>query len=47
MQVSTEIDEELNGLEANIRQLKIQYEQYFGGGRRRPPADVEWQIERS
>jgi hypothetical protein len=46
VQVSlTEIDEELNRLEANIRQLKIQYEQYFGGGRRRPPSDVEWQIE--
>jgi hypothetical protein len=41
----TEIDEELNRLEGNIRQLKIQYEQYFGGGRRRPPTDIEWQIE--
>jgi hypothetical protein len=43
--ILTEIDEELNRLESNIRQLKIQYEQYFGGGRRRPPDDIEWQIE--
>lgn len=41
----SEIDEELNRLEGHIRQLKIQYEQYFGGGRRRPPTDIEWQIE--
>jgi hypothetical protein len=41
----SEIDEELNRLESSIRQLKIQYEQYFGGGRRRPPTDIEWQIE--
>ena len=26
-------------------QLKIEYEQYFGGGKARPPADTEWRIE--
>jgi hypothetical protein len=38
-------DEELSQLERDIRQLKIEYEQYFGGGRSRPPADIEWRIE--
>ena len=40
-----EIDEDLVRFEADIRQLKIQYEQYFGGGKKRPPTDVEWRIE--
>ncbi len=39
------IDEDLAQLERDIRQLKIEYEQYFGGGKARPPADVEWRIE--
>lgn len=38
-------DEDLNQLEKDIRQLKIEYEQYFGGGRKRPPAETEWRIE--
>lgn len=41
----TTTDEDLNQLEKDIRQLKIEYEQYFGGGRARPPADTEWRIE--
>jgi hypothetical protein len=39
------IDEELAGLERDIRQLKIEYDQYFGGGRKRPPTEIEWRIE--
>ncbi len=39
------IDEDLAQLERDIRQLKIEYEQYFGGGKSRPPSDVEWRIE--
>jgi hypothetical protein len=38
-------DEELNQLEKDIRQLKIEFEMYFGGGRPRPPADTMWRIE--
>ncbi len=38
-------DEDLGQLEKDIRQFKIEYEQYFGGGRARPPADTEWRIE--
>jgi len=29
------IDEDLSQLEKDVRQLKIEYEQYFGGGRAR------------
>ncbi|HTT32023.1 MAG TPA: MXAN_5187 C-terminal domain-containing protein [Methylomirabilota bacterium] len=39
------IDEELGSLERDIRQLKIEYDQYFGGGRKRPPSEIEWRIE--
>ena len=38
-------EEDLNQLEKDIRQLKIEYEQYFGGGRKRPPSEIEWRIE--
>jgi hypothetical protein len=43
--MSKTIDEDLSQLEKDIRQLKIEYEQYFGGGRKRPPSDIEWRIE--
>jgi hypothetical protein len=39
------IDEDLGQLEKDIRQLKIEYEQYFAGGRKRPPTDIEWRVE--
>jgi hypothetical protein len=39
------IDEELAQMERDIRQLKIEYDQYFGGGRKRPPTEIEWRIE--
>src|SRR5246127_123883 len=39
------IDEELGAVERDIRQLKIEYDQYFGGGRQRPPSEIEWRIE--
>jgi hypothetical protein len=39
------IDEELGQLERDIRQLKIEYEMYFGGGRKRPPTEIEWRGE--
>jgi hypothetical protein len=41
----SEIDEDLNRLERDVRQLKIEYEQYFGGGKARPPSDTEWRID--
>ena len=42
---TSQTDEDLNRLERDIRQLKIEYDQYFGGGRKKPPADIEWRIE--
>lgn len=39
------IDEDIGQLEKDIRQLKIEYEQYFGGGKKRPPTEIEWRIE--
>ena len=38
-------DEDLSQLEKDIRALKIEYEQYFGGGRKRPPADTQWRVD--
>lgn len=39
------IDDDLGQIERDIRQLKIEYDQYFGGGRKRPPAEIEWRID--
>ncbi len=39
------IDEDLSQLEKDVRMLKIEYEQYFGGGKSRPPIDTEWRID--
>ena len=39
------VDDDLNQLEKDIRQVKIEYEQYFGGGRKRPPQDTVWRID--
>src|SRR5262245_23861403 len=39
------IDEELGALERDIRQLKSEYDQYFGGARKRPPNAIEWRID--
>jgi hypothetical protein len=39
------IDEDLAQIERDIRQLKIEYDMYFGGGRKRPPTEIEWRID--
>ncbi|HLK03062.1 MAG TPA: MXAN_5187 C-terminal domain-containing protein [Candidatus Acidoferrum sp.] len=39
------IDEDLGQIEKDIRQLKIEYDQFFGGGRKRPPTEIEWRLE--
>jgi hypothetical protein len=39
------VDDELGQIERDIRTLKIEYEQYFGGGRARPPADTQWRVD--
>jgi hypothetical protein len=38
-------EEDLNQIEKDMRTLKIEYEQFFGGGRKRPPADTQWRVE--
>jgi hypothetical protein len=39
------IDEDISQIERDIRTLKIEYEQYFGGGRKRPPTDTQWRVD--
>jgi hypothetical protein len=41
------LDEELDLLEKDIRQLRIEYDAYFSGGRPRPPADIEWRVQQA
>ena len=38
-------DEELNQLEKDLRQLQIEYETFFAGGRKRPPMETEWRAQ--
>jgi hypothetical protein len=40
-------DEELSQLEKDIRQLQIEYDTYFSGGRPRPPSDTEFRVQRN
>lgn len=39
------LDEELNLLEDNMRRLKVEYDVFFGGGSKKPPADTEWRVQ--
>lgn len=39
------VDEEIAQIEKDIRRLKIEYEQFFGGGRQRAPTDTQWRLE--
>lgn len=39
------IDEELSVLEDQLRRLKIEYDMYFGGGTKKPPAEIEWKVK--
>jgi len=43
--MATTIDEDLTQIERDIRTLKIEYEQFFGGGRPRPPSDTQWRVD--
>lgn len=38
------VDEELTVLDETLRRLKIEYDVYFGGGSKKPPADTEWRV---
>jgi len=39
------IDEELSVLEDHVRRLKVEYDIYFGGGAKKPPAEIEWKVK--
>jgi hypothetical protein len=39
------VEEDMNALEKDIRAYKIEFEQYFGGGKKRPPNEIEWRID--
>ncbi len=39
------VDEESSLLEETVRRLKIEYDVYFGGGSKKPPADTEWRVQ--
>lgn len=39
------IDDELTLLEDQLRRLKIEYDMYFGGGSKKPPAEIEWKVK--
>jgi len=43
--MATTVDEDLNQIERDIRTLKIEFEQFFGGGRKRPPTDTQWRVD--
>lgn len=38
------IDEDLTQLDEYLRRLKVEYDVYFGGGSKKPPADTEWKV---
>lgn len=39
------VEEELSQLEEAMRRLKVEYDVYFGGGSKKPPADTQWRVE--
>lgn len=39
------VDEELSLLESSVRKLKIEYDIFFGGGAKKPPADTEFRVQ--
>lgn len=39
------IDDDLAQLDDYVRRLKVEYDVYFGGGSKKPPADIEWRVK--
>lgn len=39
------VDEELNSLDEAMRRLKVEYDVFFGGGSKKPPADTDWRVQ--
>jgi hypothetical protein len=38
------IDDELTQLDDYLRRLKVEYDIFFGGGAKKPPAELEWKV---
>ncbi|HEY6349730.1 MAG TPA: MXAN_5187 C-terminal domain-containing protein [Candidatus Angelobacter sp.] len=38
------IDDDLTQLDEFVRRLKVEYDVYFGGGSKKPPAETEWKV---
>ena len=38
------IDDDLNQLDEYVRRLKVEYDVYFGGGAKKPPAETDWKV---
>jgi hypothetical protein len=38
------IDEDLTLFDEYVRRLKVEYDVYFGGGSKKPPAETEWKV---
>ena len=43
----TEAEEALNKLEKDLRQLQIEYDSFFAGGRKRPPTETDWRVNKA
>ena len=41
-----DIEEDLHDLEINLNRLRVEYEQYFAGGRRREPSELRGRIQK-
>jgi hypothetical protein len=39
------VDEEISLLDDTMRRLKVEYDVYFGGGKKKPPSDLEWKVQ--
>ncbi len=41
-----DIEEDLHDLEINLNRLRVEYEQYFAGGRRREPSELRGRVQK-
>lgn len=39
------VDEELSLLDESVRRLKVEYDVFFGGGAKKPPAETEFRVQ--
>ncbi len=44
-ELPAKIEDRLKQIEEDLRKLGIEYDQFFAGGRRRPPRDTQWRVD--